>query len=412
MKLQPTRQSKENPESYKKFKNIVLSGAARIKTEVAKAVTGFDLDVDILFNAYTETEFGTHIRNNDNFNFEKIYADSGGLQIVTLGKPVDDTIKKTIYETQKIADYAMCFDEIPTISIGNGTAGRASTGDKLYQPERAESCAIKTANNIKEQCEVLKDSKSTVFYIIQGNTVDDMISWFDSGATVMTDYSKIGGLALADTCMGNGTLESIEMIVAYNSIRQKYSSSVVKNHIHLLGVGSVTRLLPFIYSKGGMLPEDLTVSFDSTSFSMTYMMGKFKNTDNSNVARYQYEEYFNTILDYLIDQINTDYDDFDRKEFITHIIDSILSTSDTINKSRWPEAAQAFITMTILYQLHSFISSLNKSIKLMKNDNSALGRFKLCTNYDQYQSWKSQFGQFIDSKRIRRDTNTSLDEFF
>jgi hypothetical protein len=306
----------------------------------------------------------------------------------------------------------MCFDEIPTISIGSGTAGRASTGDKLYQPERADACAIKTANNIKEQCEVLKYSKSKVFYIVQGNNVDDMISWFNQGSTVMSDYSKIGGLALADTCMGNGTLESIEMIVAYNAIRSKFGADVVKNHIHLLGVGSVSRLLPFIYSKGSMLPEDLTVSFDSTSFSMTYMMGKFKNIDNSNVERYQYKPYFNTILDYIIDQINIEYDDFDRDEFIEHIINSIMSTSDTIHKSRWPDAAQAFITITLLYQLHSFIYSLNKSIKKMKTDNSALGRFKLCNDYSSYMEWKSQFAQFIDSKRIRRDTATSLDEFF
>jgi hypothetical protein len=412
MKLQPTSQSQTDPVRYSIFKRIVVDGCTKISTDVKNKVLGFDLDVDILFNAHTETNFGTHIRKNDNFGFKKIYADSGGLQIVTLGKQIDDSIKASIYETQKVSDYAMCFDEIPTVSLESGTAGRASVSDKLYQPERATECAIKTALNIKDQCQQLKSSDTSVFYIIQGNTSDDMVQWFDDGATVMDDYSKIGGLALADTCMGNGTLETIEMIAAYNSIYTKYGADIVKNHIHLLGVGSVSRLLPVIYSKEALLPKDITISFDSTSFSMTYMMGKFKNRDNSNVTTIQYKSYFNEILDIIYDTVILEHPDFDRDVFIQHVIDKIRSTSETINDCRWPEVAQAFITVTLLYQLYSFISSLNQSIKKMSNDNGPLGQFRKCKTYADFQQWHINYSRFVDSKRISRSGGPDLTEFF
>lgn len=66
------------------------------------------------------------------------------------------------------------------------------------------------------------------------------------------------------------------MILAYHKICLKYDRKYIKNHIHLLGMGSIDRLIPYIYlTKSGFIQNDVKISFDSTTFSMSYIMGRF-----------------------------------------------------------------------------------------------------------------------------------------
>jgi hypothetical protein len=410
----PSKRTLTHTEEYTKFSNIVNLGIKKIQNEIINSVPGFEIELDILFNAFTESEYGTHLKKNDNFAFSKVYVDSGGLQIVTLGKPIDDTIKKQIYTTQAVADYAMCFDEIPTISTKKGTAGRASTTDKMYIPSRAKSCAIKTAHNIKEQCEVISNINDTtsVFYIVQGNNENDMYDWFKNGNSVIKDYSKIGGLALADTCMGNGTLETIEMLAAYNRIFSDYGVDITKKHIHLLGVGSVSRLLPIFYTNGSMLPEDITISFDSTSFSMTYIMGKFMDKNGKNVENNQLEKYFNEIVNMFEDIILGECLEFDKSKFISHLKTHIMSSADTINKADQWYVAQAIVTLSCVYQMYGFITRLKKELELIETSNSPLAKLKSVYNYKDFQKWMRDYSRYVDSSRIKREPDFVLDEFF
>jgi hypothetical protein len=415
MKLQPCNLSKESPELYKIFSNIVGACVAKVKADVKNLIPDMELDVDILYNAFTEAEFGHHINTNNRFSFTKMYADSGGLQIVTLGKQVTDAIKKDIYKNQCHADFAMCFDEIPTRSIlkSNGASSRSRVSDKMYFQAEAEQCALKTAHNIKEQCETISKINDTtnVMYIVQGNTEQDMYEWFKYGTTVLDDYSRIGGLALADTCMGNGMLESVDMFIAYNRIREEFGEDKTKNHIHLLGVGSVNRLVPLLWVKDSLLPKDITVSFDSTSFSMTYMMGKFMTPAGKIIKSKDWEAYMNTVVDYFHDCIVESYPDFDKKVFVEHYMKSIMSTADTINNS--PDGttyvSQAHITATIVYQLFGFVAQMRGVIDAMKTSNSPISKLQHAKNYDDVLKWKTQYSRYIDSSRIQRAPGVVLE---
>jgi len=74
--------------------------------------------------------------------------------------------------------------------------------------------------------------------IVQGNRWEDMVEWFDYivGEIPASLQHRIAGIATADTCMGNGELESIEMLRAVRAIHDRYGPAYT-NHVHLLGVG-------------------------------------------------------------------------------------------------------------------------------------------------------------------------------
>lgn len=415
LRLQPCSMSSESPEQYQKFADIVNDCVSKVRKDIFNRVEGIEFEVDMLYNAYTEKHMGPHARAFNNFSFDKLYADSGGLQIVTLGKPIDDAIKKDIYTAQSYADLAMCFDEIPTRSIimSNGASSRSRVTDKMYFQDEAQRCAIKTANNIKEQCEILSgiNDKTKVMYIVQGNNENDMYEWFKYGTDVLDSYDRIGGLALADTCIGNGVLESVEMFIAYNRIRSEFGAGMTNNHIHLLGVGSVGRLMPLLWVKDSLLPEDITVSFDSTSFSMAYIMGKFSDANGKQIKRNKMEQYLRSVVEYFEPVILKHEPTFDKEVYITHYAKNIMSVADTLNNM--PESArhvtQSHILSTILYQLFGFITLLNEAIAEMKVSNSPLSLLKHVKGYDDYKSWRTGYSKYIDSARIQRAPGVTLE---
>lgn len=417
LRLQPCKWSEEDKDRYLIYNKIVSSSILKIKKQLnfnKEVITKFD--IDILFNAYQEAEYGLHLKENGNFTMDKIYSDSGGLQMVTTGKNITPELKNKIYDVQsKDSDYAMCFDEIPVISIGSPKK-LSNTGSKLYVPSLKKECAIKTALNVKEQIEsFIKNNSSTkVFYIVQGNTIEDMVEWFDVAVETLPEeyWDYIQGIALASPCMGNKQLETIDQIVSYHLIREKYGIKKVKNHLHLLGVGSASRLFPtFSLYIGGLLPKDITLSFDSTSFSMSQFMGNFSdsfgnsiNPKNKQYIKNMIEEHYDFIEEFIIDnKLN-----IIKEDFLEHYINSMKSDLLLFNHSNvdivvLSRVMSSFICFKRLiglnYQINSFINNLKK-------DNSPIGLLKNVKDYDSYKNWVNNFGRYVSSNRIQRQKTT------
>ena len=93
--------------------NSHLLNSSHFKSDVVPAVTGAvdllkqsvkksckhtDPTIAMLFNAYTEKKFIDHIKDYERLHMDGIYADSGGLQMVTTGKTVTSEIKDGIYD--------------------------------------------------------------------------------------------------------------------------------------------------------------------------------------------------------------------------------------------------------------------------------------------------------------------------
>jgi hypothetical protein len=423
LRLMPSVWEKENPEEYSKIVGMIKEGMQRLRADSSTQIPEIKFGIDLLFNAYSEKEFGGWLRKYDIFGFDKLYADSGGLQIVTAGKKVDDSLKSEIYAIQSQADFAMCFDEIPasTVGIADTKSNRSQTSNKLYHPSRKKETAIKTANNIREQIEILDKfgTETKVHYIVQGNTHQDMYEWFDDGARILTDahFERVGGVSLADTCMGNGPMESIDMLVAYHRIHKEFGPEKIKKHVHLLGLGSVRRLLPVIYlMNSGMLSRDLTISFDSTTFSMSYFMGRFIDSEGNKIQGDPVEirRMFHMIYQYFGDIYRKYVPDLDEEHFIDYVSREVRSVADTINNARMDIQAlvRANITLTNCWQILGFIAQVKKILERAKHDNSPIGMLQFVRDFEDYQEWRREFGRFVPSNRIKREQLVTLDNFF
>ena len=102
---------------YPDYEELISKHLAK-SSEYLKKTLGNTVKISGLFNAYTEEPFAVRVEEGGQ-EFRKLfpdgmYADSGGLQVVTQGKTIDANQRKKIYAVQaKYADYAMSFDEIP-----------------------------------------------------------------------------------------------------------------------------------------------------------------------------------------------------------------------------------------------------------------------------------------------------------
>lgn len=267
---------------FPEYKIAVMSLTDSLKSQINYNCVNSNNTISMLYNAYTEKGFLNNFKALDNLHAHSLYSDSGGLQIVTAGKTMTPEIKKEIYQTQAYADYAMCFDEIPLISTSKTRTRneRSNVKNKIFVSDRMQESALATGRNIKEQVEYFRSigSNTKVIIIVQGNTAQHMVDWYKDIESLLTeeDYKNIGGLAIADTCMGNGQRESIEMLIAAKKISE-FCHENVKHHLHVLGVGSISRMRPILYLiKGGYLSSYNLISYDSSSHTSTFDYGLLK----------------------------------------------------------------------------------------------------------------------------------------
>ncbi len=256
-----------------------------VRADVKKNCKHYTPQLSMLFNAYTEDQYIDYFKYLENMHMENVYADSGGLQIVTTGKEKTEELKQGVYEIQAYADYAMCFDEIPlTRKEGQEHKRtrneRSNTGNKLYHHSRLIASGNETGKNIKAQIETFKRLKTDtkVVPIVQGNSAEDMVVFFDEISRLLKgdDWDHVSGLAVADTCIGNGELESIEMLRAAHKIADYCHPNVAK-HLHILGVGSIMRMRPIIYlQRSKYLDSYKKISYDSSSHTSTFTYGLLK----------------------------------------------------------------------------------------------------------------------------------------
>ena len=232
-------------------------------------------DATFLFNAYTETRMCEHATPLIK-PYTNVYLDSGGLQVVTLGREVTPEIKQQVYETQaKYGDYGFCFDEIP-VSTEEGGSDLLTMKGRWFDHHRVEDCARETAYNINKQVETYQKmgSKCKPIVIIQGNCYDSFMKW----AEVLEKYvdndvkPHIGGLAMAGTSLGRGHLEDLDKCFFFPDLPVSFG----KKHLHLLAVGSVSRLAPTLLAmQTGYYPEDMLISYDSTTITKYYFTGTY-----------------------------------------------------------------------------------------------------------------------------------------
>lgn len=248
-------------------------------------------EFSFLFNAYVEEDYGRIIKEYYKDSIYSIHADSGGLQVVTRGHKLDDALKQQVYKTQaKYSDIAMSFDEIPLI-VSAETSNVNDLDVRTFDTANLEMYARKSGVNIKNQIELFLDEKTTAkpMIILQGNCFETFMQWFDYVlAEIPPSYHKhIAGISVADTAHGLGFMEDIERAVLVGQLAGDFT-----NYFHLLGIGSIKRLLPYITFCHNGYFKDIHISYDSTTHTSGVSLGKFVlNTKNDSLGRHYSDKY-------------------------------------------------------------------------------------------------------------------------
>ena len=239
-----------------------------------------EYDFSFLYNGYLEEKLGKCLHGVFG-TAAKFYVDSGGLQMVTLGHEVTEELKLDVYETQaECGDYAMSFDEIPVTVLGEKST-RGGISSRVVDIENFDSYAIESAKNLKEQIRVFKasnDGNGTVarpFMIIQGYSLESYQRWAD---ILLSELDKdeieyISGVACGAAALGQGQLEDFKRAyICANIVLPEH----IKNHIHLLGVGSITRLIPYVMLHHNGTLKTNRISFDSSTHSSALSLANFQ----------------------------------------------------------------------------------------------------------------------------------------
>jgi hypothetical protein len=414
-----------NPVLLKQYKQSLSKIPLLVKDDLASYCNHSDPLLSMLFNGFTEQNFVKPPNGFQMYNWlesDAVYADSGGLQMVTLGKTITPALKQKIYETQMVADYAMCFDVIPLTNTAMVMTRneRSNVGNKIFEDSEFAKSAEATAQNIKEQITYFKEhhAKTKVVIIVQGNTPQDMKFFYDTIASKLTeeDYEHVSGIAMADTCMGNGELESIKMLHAAHLISQDCHENV-KSHIHFLGIGSLYRLRPVVYLiRSGLLKSYKRISYDSTSHTSCFDMGLIKldgtcrsfGTHKTQLA----EEVFDGVYNYfkpVFDDLIT-YDQYrnvvfgDREESALRFT-AMRDTARTLGGNAQVAGMLMKATHTY-YQIANFMKR-SDDIWGEAGDSSPIGNLLHIRDERDIFQWYDNFETHVQSRPIRRREETA-----
>jgi hypothetical protein len=410
------------------LKQSLLDLIKGVNDSVHSKVKNTNPTIAALFNGYTEAAFTDRFKALDNLGAAKLYADSGGLQIVTAGKPITPQIKQDIYKTQTAADYAMCFDEIAlgSFSVTRTRNERSNVGNKIFKSSLHAEKGSETGRNIKEQIEAFKKlgAKTRVIPIIQGNNSDDMMVFYDRIVAELEDddYNFISGMAIADTCMGNGELESIEMLRGAKRITDVCHDNI-KKHLHILGVGSISRMRPILYlTKSGYLNTFEKISYDSSSHTSTFDYGLLKVNGTCRAlggvrtpkAEAHFKNVYKLFYSYLKDKategefLDIILGDGKRDWKYSTVKDAGLKLSDE-------KMMIAFLAkvMHTYYQIDNFVTCIDAVLDEEVAKNQHIGALLRITDEVVMKSWMNSAKSSVKSKRILREENhATLEELF
>lgn len=400
--------------------------AVQIISDLMKALNFDHHKMSFLFNAYTELELGkifnTVIHPGTLHN---IYADSGGLQMVTLGHTSDDEMKSKVYEIQSnLSTVGMAFDEIP-IQLRGERSERNNTDLRLFDGDALEEKAKLTGQNLKNQIETYlanPNNKSRPMMIIQGNCYETYQRWTEIVLDEIghNNWKYIKGVSSGAAALGQGALEDFKRLFYMTHLELPEEFKV--DHYHLLGVGSLSRMLPiFPLMNNGTIASDCLISYDSTTHTSGISMGKyFKDAKLMDFAQNKDIVFYEIFNDINQNVKSLGFDPIDEDRLFARICQPAL-WNDTYGSETYNEFH------TIFAYLASSVLNFMKCIDRLKDDPAYYEEFaqakKLymplktygsCRDLKDFGEWERCFTKVLRSRRIhnKADVPPSLDSLF
>ena len=366
----------------------------------------------VLFNALMEEKNGDLIKQNECIRFlDSIHADSGGLQMVTLGKASGPEEKKIIYGRQaSMSTVGMCFDEIPVISKGSSTTDYAS---RFYDPSIIESCARKTGDNLREQIEYFLDvgSKCKPMLIAQGNCYDTYNRWVDIALSrVPKDMQlHIGGLAMGAAALGAGELEEMEKAFILSRLQLE------TDNYHLLGVGSMSRLLPTLMLARGGVFDGKHISYDSTTHSSSVEGGRYYLLGEDGIINHNYEKTMSPRHIKMSNDIIGNLGSIIEPSLIHEVFTNgapHFRNSNRIDDFFKGKIASCMSSVINFANCVDLTVDTNQPVHRFVGNKMYLESFSEIKTLDDYRHWYSTFGRYLKSARVSRLETNNIDSFF
>ena len=257
--------------------------------------------------------------------------------------------------------------------------------------------------------------------IAQGNCYETYMAWVEYILKEIPSsyYQHIGGIAMGAAALGTGPLEDIER-AAYAT---KLPFQMDEPYIHILGVGSIRRLLPYIaLAKSGYYPKNIHLSYDSTTHTSGVSMGLYYLDGGMSITR-QFSEDYVTIYN----DINSKYDlagkGIDVYQF-HHMINQNSSfyyddKRENVDKDKMMLYYHNLLGY-ICSSISNFTYTINRCLKSKdvlisvadKNKVSMeINALLYIKDLQDFKEWNNRFGNSTKSKRIK-DTMATLEGLF
>lgn len=376
----------------------------------------------VLFNAYTEKSTVDEV--DSVFKGYTIQADSGGLQMMTLGHgDITEEAKDKVYRTQaKWATIGMSFDQIPVTTIGL-KQGFLEAGQRYFNPDIFDDCAIESGKNLLRQIEVYQEEKSDCkpLLIVQGNGMDWYRRWADLVLKQIPQdkWQYINGVSSSSFALGNGLREDVERVFAFSQLDVP---DHMKKHCHLLGFGSAHRLIPVVqFKRSGLYDDSILFSYDSTKHTGGIARGQYQNEGSiAQLRRHKDQMYYDTIarMDDFFENI-LGYE-FNEQYFYDTLISPAAVWTEKYGQGGKIEERNLMRYGFFLFSVHTtmnIVKNMEKHeeylTKVRKQDAHVFMPLSKVKTLADYTHWKNHVSRHLVSKKVKTmSEHTSLDGFF
>tara|TARA_B100002019_G_scaffold54947_2_gene47075 strand:- start:23151 stop:24416 length:1266 start_codon:yes stop_codon:yes gene_type:complete len=372
----------------------------------------------MLYNGHTESGFGERFKSYRE-SIHQVHVDSGGLQVVTQGLDLTDELKEKVYRNQaQFGDIGMCFDEIPVILTGERSE-RNDVKQRFFDFENYEEMARATGRNIKRQLEIFDEEESNCkpFIILQGNCVDTYLRWYECLLSEIPEqwHDRLGGIAMGAAGLGTGPLEDVKRAFIASEIEKVWTQD--KMHLHVLGVGSIRRMLPYLVFTQNGLYKDVDISYDSTTHSRAVETGLFYMGTGTTKFSRQMSNLYREMYDNCTQEVNlgVDLDTFYK----------MLNTPSTKAKEEWGDLHQWIYVRTAftLMSIKNFMSHLETMLLDKDTLIKFTGKMKLdgqfrnlynVNNRQDFDYWENNqyLGGMMKSMSVAKEAPINLEELF
>lgn len=366
-----------------------------------------DHKISCLYNAHTESAFPEKYKlSNINNHFDNIYADSGGLQIITKGLKISDKLKKAIFHNQAInSNYAMSFDEIPLKVLGEKSV-RGDTENRIFDRDNLKEYAKKNALNFKEQIQFFLDEKSKTvpIFIIHGQTYDDIMTWTQAVVDILSEEEKqfLSTIALSSATTGEGDLIDLKKYFMF-----KYLPIDNVKQIHMLGVGSLKRMAPVLALNFKGMLDGVSISYDSTTHTSMPVLGRFSLNNKNHQLGKQYNKNYDKIFNEINKHNKLKYN---QTEFFQSLNTSVTEFPDPHGVIQSSAGVIFACTLNFIENLEKLVKNEKELLTLYGNNSKVVDIFINDVNsIKELHEWEDEVYKFVKSKRIKSYEPSTLE---